>query len=85
MRQVAGLNLAEAWKAIDTSVLVIYGTSDFLTLLDFIRPNGRHNLIEVPPDNPNECVRLKRFPPGLFETMVDWTTAQLRRRAPASR
>jgi pimeloyl-ACP methyl ester carboxylesterase len=34
MRQVAGLNLAQAWKAIDAPVLVIYGTSDFLTSLD---------------------------------------------------
>jgi hypothetical protein len=41
--------------------------------------------MEVPPDNPNEYVRLKRFPPGFFETMVDWTTTQLRRRPPASR
>jgi pimeloyl-ACP methyl ester carboxylesterase len=50
-----------------------------------VYPNGRHNLLEVPPDNPNEYVRLKRFPPGFFETMVDWTTTQLRRRAPARR
>ena len=49
-----------------------------------VYPNGSHNLMEVPPDNPNEYVRLKRFPPGFFETMVDWTTTQLRRRAPAS-
>jgi pimeloyl-ACP methyl ester carboxylesterase len=48
-----------------------------------VYPNGRHNLMEVPPDNPDEFVRLKRFPPGLFETMVDWTTTQLRRPAPA--
>ena len=47
--------------------------------------NARHNLLEVPPDNPNEYVRLKRFPPGFFETMVDWTTTQLRRRAPVRR
>jgi len=45
-----------------------------------VYPNGSHNLMEVPPDNPNEWVRLKRFPPGLFETMVDWTTTQVRRR-----
>jgi len=50
-----------------------------------VYPNGSHNLMEVPPDNPNELVRLKRFPPGFFETMVDWTTTQLRRRAPARR
>jgi pimeloyl-ACP methyl ester carboxylesterase len=50
-----------------------------------VYPNGSHNLMEVPPDNPNEQVRLKRFPPGFFETMVDWTTTQLRRRAPAGR
>ena len=29
--------------------------------------------IYVPRDNPNEYVRLKRFPPGFFETMVDGT------------
>jgi uncharacterized protein len=31
---------------------------------------GRHNLIEVPP---NEFVYHQRFVPGLFETMVNWT------------
>jgi pimeloyl-ACP methyl ester carboxylesterase len=50
-----------------------------------VYPNGSHNLMEVPPDNPNEWVRRKRFPPGFFETMVDWTTTQLRLRAPAKR
>ena len=50
-----------------------------------VYPNGSHNLMEVPPDNPNEHVRLKRFPPGFFETMVDWTTTQVRRRPPARR
>jgi pimeloyl-ACP methyl ester carboxylesterase len=50
-----------------------------------VYPNGSHNLMEVPPDNPNESVRLKRFPPGFFEMMVDWTTTQLRRRGPAKR
>ena len=43
-----------------------------------VYPNGSHNLMEVPPDNPNELVRLRRFPPGLFDTMVKWTTTQLR-------
>ena len=46
-----------------------------------VYPNGSHNLMEVPPENPKEQVRLKRFPPGFFETMVDWTTTQVRRRA----
>ena len=50
-----------------------------------VYPNGSHNLMEVPPDNPNESVRLKRFPPGFFEAMVDWTTTQVRRRGPAKR
>ena len=50
-----------------------------------VYPNGSHNLMEVPPENPNEYVRLKRFPPGFFETMVDWTTTQLRRRPPVRR
>jgi uncharacterized protein len=50
-----------------------------------VYPNGSHNLMEVPPDNPKEWVRLKRFPPGFFETMVDWTTTQVRRRGPARR
>ena len=50
-----------------------------------VYPNGSHNLMEVPRDNPNESVRLRRFPPGLFEMMVDWTTTQLRRRGPARR
>jgi pimeloyl-ACP methyl ester carboxylesterase len=41
-----------------------------------VYPNGSHNLMEVPPDNPNEQVLLKRFPPGFFEMMIDWTTKQ---------
>ena len=45
-----------------------------------VYPNGAHNLQELPPDNPNEWVRRKRFPPGFFEMMVDWTTTQVRRR-----
>ena len=45
-----------------------------------VYPNGSHNLMEVPPDNPNEFVRLQRFPPDFFEMMVDWTTTQVRRR-----
>jgi pimeloyl-ACP methyl ester carboxylesterase len=46
-----------------------------------VYPNGSHNLMEVPPDNPNEWVRRRRFPPGLFEMIVDWTTTQVRGRA----
>jgi hypothetical protein len=38
-----------------------------------VYPRGRHNLIEVPVDKPNEFLHLQRFVPGLFETMVDWT------------
>lgn len=45
-----------------------------------VYPNGSHNLMEVPRDNPNEWVRRKRFPPGLFELMIAWTTTQVRRR-----
>ena len=50
-----------------------------------VYPNGAHNLQEVPADNPNEWVRRKRFPPGFFEMMVDWTTTQVRGRGPARR
>jgi hypothetical protein len=50
-----------------------------------VYPNGSHNLMEVPAENPNEYVRLKRFPPGFFEGMVDWTTTQVRRRATVRR
>lgn len=50
-----------------------------------VYPNGAHNLQEVPPDNPNEYVRRKRFPLGFFETMVDWTTTQIHRRASTRR
>ena len=32
-------------------------------------------------DNPKKSVRLKRFPPGFFEMMVDWTTTQVRVRS----
>jgi len=50
-----------------------------------VYPSARHNLMEVPRDNPGEYVRLKRFPPGFFQTMVDWTESQLRRRAAGRR
>lgn len=50
-----------------------------------VYPNGSHNLMEVPRESPNEYVRLKRFPPGFFEMMVDWTTMQVRRRATGRR
>ena len=50
-----------------------------------VYPNGSHNLMEVLPDNPNEWVRRKRFPPGFFEMMVDWTATKLRRRGPVRR
>lgn len=50
-----------------------------------VYPNGSHNLMEVPPDNPNEQVRLKRFPQGFFEMMVEWTTRQVRGRATVRR
>jgi pimeloyl-ACP methyl ester carboxylesterase len=54
------------------------GRKDYLVK---VYRNGSHNLMEVPPDNPKEWVRLKRFPPRLFEMMVDWTTRQVRLRA----
>ena len=50
-----------------------------------VYPNGSHNLMEVPRENPKESVRLKRFPPGFFEGMVEWTTTQIRRHATATR
>jgi pimeloyl-ACP methyl ester carboxylesterase len=50
-----------------------------------VYPNGSHNLMEVPPENPKEWVRLKRFPPGLFEWMVEWTMTQVRARAAVRR
>lgn len=58
------------------------GRTDYIVK---VYPNGSHNLMEVPPDNPNEFVRLKRFPPGFFEMLVDWTTTQLRQRAAVRR
>ena len=58
------------------------GRKDYLVK---VYPNGSHNLMEVPRDNPKEWVRLNRFPPGFFEMMVDWTTTQVRRRAPVKR
>jgi uncharacterized protein len=65
-----------------TQIMEQTGRRDYVVK---VYPNGSHNLMEVPPDNPNESVRLKRFPPGLFETMVDWTTTQVQRRATVRR
>jgi pimeloyl-ACP methyl ester carboxylesterase len=75
-------------KGVEAQVRAITQIMDQAGRRDYtvkVYPNGSHNLMEVPPDNPNEQVRLKRFPPGFFEMMVDWTTTQLRRRAPARR
>jgi uncharacterized protein len=36
-------------------------------------PNGRHNLMDLGGFAPNEYPRLKRFVPGLFETMASWS------------
>ncbi|HSE37430.1 MAG TPA: alpha/beta hydrolase, partial [Blastocatellia bacterium] len=75
-------------KGVEANVRAIKETLDQAGRRDYtvkVYPNGRHNLMEVPPDNPNEYVRLKRFPPGFFDMMVDWTTAQLRRPHPARR
>jgi pimeloyl-ACP methyl ester carboxylesterase len=58
------------------------GRRDYLVK---VYPSAVHSLMEAPRENTDEYVRLKRFPPGFFETMVDWTTTQLRRRAPARR
>ncbi len=71
-------------EAVKANVTAIMQTLDQAGRRDYtvkVYPNGSHNLMEVPPDNPNEFVRLKRFPPGLFETIVDWTTTHLCRRA----
>jgi len=68
-------------KGVEAQVRAIRQILDQAGRRDYIvkvYPNGSHNLMEVPRDNPNEYVRLKRFPPGFFETMVDWTTTQLR-------
>jgi len=73
-------------KGVEANVRAIKQILDQAGRRDYtvkVYPNGSHNLMEVPPDNPNEQVRLKRFPPGFFETMVDWTTTQVRRRAPS--
>jgi hypothetical protein len=70
-------NVRAIWQILDQ-----VGRRDYTVK---VYPSAAHNLMEVPRDSPNEYVRLKRFPPGLFETMVDWTTSQLRRRASGRR
>ena len=65
-----------------TQILDQAGRRDYIVK---VYPSAVHNLMEAPRDNSNEYVRLKRFPPGLFDTMVDWTTTQLRRRASGRR
>jgi uncharacterized protein len=75
-------------EGVKANVIAIRQIMDQAGRRDYIvkvYPNGSHNLMEVPPDNPKEWVRLNRFPPGLFETMVDWTTTQVRRRATVRR
>lgn len=75
------LDTPEGVKAQVTAIKQIMDQAGRQDYIVKVYPNGSHNLMEVPPDNPNEWVRLKRFPPGFFESIVDWTTTQLRRRA----
>ena len=79
------LDTPEAVKANVRAIRQIMDQAGRRDYIVKVYPNGSHNLMEVPPDNPNESVRLKRFPPGFFETMVDWTTTQLRRRGTVRR
>jgi uncharacterized protein len=39
--------------------------------------NGRHNLMEVPRDHPEDFVRIQRFVPGLFAHLLAWTQKQV--------
>jgi uncharacterized protein len=44
-----------------------------------IYPLGRHNLMEVEAGSKaQEFARLKRFVPGLFETMLDWVVQRVK-------
>ena len=73
-------------EGVKANVRAIMGIMDQAGRRDYVVKvylNGSHNLMEVPPDNPNEWVRRKRFPPGLFGMIVDWTTTQVRGRATA--
>ncbi|HXQ73724.1 MAG TPA: alpha/beta hydrolase, partial [Pyrinomonadaceae bacterium] len=79
------LDTPEAVKANVSAIKQVMDQAGRRDYIVKVYPNGSHNLMEVPPDNPNEFVRLKRFPPGFFETMIEWTTTQLRRRGPARR
>ena len=80
-----GLDSPEGVKAQVSAIRQILDQAGRTDYIVKVYPNGSHNLMEVPPDKPNERVRLKRFPPGFFETMVDWTTTQVRQRAPVRR
>ena len=74
------LDTPEGVKASVTAIRQIMDQAGRRDYVVKVYPNGSHNLLEVPPNNPNEFVRLKRFPPGWFEMMVDWTTTQVRGR-----
>jgi pimeloyl-ACP methyl ester carboxylesterase len=44
-----------------------------------VYPLGRHNLMEVESGSkPQEFARLKRFVPGLFETLLDWVVQRVK-------
>lgn len=68
---------AAANEAAMTSILQAAGHRDFTVRLI---PRGRHNLMEVPIDNPREFARLKRFVPGLFDQIVEWTSERVEAR-----
>ena len=45
-----------------------------MTILTF--PKGDHSLIESETGGPKEVARARRFVPGYFETLRDWTLKQ---------
>ena len=71
---LAGLRSVSPPAALKANVSAIRQIMDQAGRRDYtvkVYSNGSHNLMEVPPENLKEFVRLKRFPPGFFEMMVD--------------
>jgi len=71
------LDTPEAVKANVDAIRQILGPAGQRDYTVKVYPRARHNLMEVPSDQPDEYTRLKRFAPGLFEAMVDWTTRKV--------
>jgi len=73
------LDTPEAVKANVRAIQLTLDSAGKQNYVVKVYPRGRHNLMEAAIDQPDEFVRIRRFVPGLFESLVEWTEKQIKR------